>query len=179
MCGAGGDASCDAGLDGAPGALKLSIGTGAHGCVLCSGDAGGVLPVVVCCVSCFVHACRYLQCACSVVPSFVQVVFCATSDPLDVSKSRCKQISASCALCLMLHCTAPLDVSKSLTQIAQQYHHENLSQHTSQCHCSIYETPCHDTEAKRNSNTASRLAAKHHDQQTSSCLLYTSPSPRD
>ena len=29
----------------------------------------GALPVVVCCVSCFVHVCRYLQCACSVVPT--------------------------------------------------------------------------------------------------------------
>ena len=51
-------------LDGASG-----LGTGAHGCVLCWGVAGGALPVVVCCVSCLVHVCRYLQCACSVVPT--------------------------------------------------------------------------------------------------------------
>ena len=37
------------------GASGLRLGTGAHGCVLCWGVAGGALPVVVCCVSCFVH----------------------------------------------------------------------------------------------------------------------------
>ena len=47
----------------------LSFGAGAHGCVLCWGHAGGALPVVMCCVSWFVHVCQCLQCACSVVPT--------------------------------------------------------------------------------------------------------------
>ena len=54
------------------GASVLCLGAGAHGCVLCWGVAGGAMPVVVCCVSCFVRVCRYLQCACSVVPPCVQ-----------------------------------------------------------------------------------------------------------
>ena len=37
----------------------LAIRAGARGCVLCLGGAGRALPVVVCCVSCFVHECRY------------------------------------------------------------------------------------------------------------------------
>ena len=53
------------------GASGLAVGAGAHGCVLCWGDAGGALPAVVCCVSCFVPVCRYLQCACSVVPTCI------------------------------------------------------------------------------------------------------------
>ena len=53
------------------GASVLCLGAGAHGCVLCWGVAGGAMPVVVCCVSCFVRVCRYLQCACSVVPTCV------------------------------------------------------------------------------------------------------------
>ena len=42
------------------------------GCVLCWVDSGRALPVVVCCVSCFVRVCHYLQCACPVVPTCVQ-----------------------------------------------------------------------------------------------------------
>ena len=57
------------------GASGLSVGAGAHGCVLCWGDARGALPVVVCCVSCFEHVCRSLQCACSVVPTCIQASF--------------------------------------------------------------------------------------------------------
>ena len=53
------------------GASGLCLGVGAHGYVLCWGVAGGALPVVVCCDSCFVHVCRCLQCACSVVPTCV------------------------------------------------------------------------------------------------------------
>ena len=55
-------------------ALWLSIGASAHGCVMCWGDVGGALPVV-CCASCFVHVCRCLQCACSVVPTCIQASF--------------------------------------------------------------------------------------------------------
>ena len=44
--------------------------------------------------------CCYLQCACSVVPTWCSGFVCATPD-------------ASRALCLVLHCTALLDVSKS------------------------------------------------------------------
>ena len=51
------------------GASVLCLGAGAHGCVLCWGVAGGAMPVVVCC---FVRVYRYLQCACSVVPTCVQ-----------------------------------------------------------------------------------------------------------
>ena len=39
------------------GASGLAVGAGARGCVLYWGDAGGAFPVVVCCVSCFVHLC--------------------------------------------------------------------------------------------------------------------------
>ena len=43
-----------------------------HVGVCCAGGvAGWALPVVVCCVSCFWRVCRYLQCACSVVPACV------------------------------------------------------------------------------------------------------------
>ena len=52
----------------------------------------------------------------------------------------------------------------TLTGMAQQHHHENLSQNTSQCSCSSDETQCHDPEPKHNSNTASQSVAKHHDQ---------------
>ena len=39
------------------GASVLCLGAGARGCVLCWGIAGGTMPVVVCCVSCFVCVC--------------------------------------------------------------------------------------------------------------------------
>ena len=54
------------------GASGIRLGAGAHGCVLCWGVAGGALPVVVCCGSCFVHVCSSFQCACSVVTTCVQ-----------------------------------------------------------------------------------------------------------
>ena len=47
--------------------VQVHMGLGCAG-----GFAGGVLPVVRYCVSWFVHVCRYLQCACSVVPTCVQ-----------------------------------------------------------------------------------------------------------
>ena len=55
------------------GASGFGISSGARGCVMSWGGAGGALPVVVCCVSCFVHVSCYLQCACSVVST------CATA----------------------------------------------------------------------------------------------------
>ena len=64
------------------GTSGLAIRAGAHGCVLCWGGTGGALPVVVCCVSCFVHVCRYLQCACSVVPTCVQASFVLLQMPI-------------------------------------------------------------------------------------------------
>ena len=64
------------------GASVLCIGAGEHGCVLCWGDAGGAMPVVVCCVSYSVHVCHYLQCACSVVPACVQAYFVLLLMPL-------------------------------------------------------------------------------------------------
>ena len=68
MCGAGGDAGCDAGLVGAPGAplwrVGLRLGAGARGCVLCWGLPAGrcrllcvVFPVLgVCAATYSVHA---------------------------------------------------------------------------------------------------------------------------
>ena len=67
------------------GASGLSIGSGAHGCVLYWGDAGGALLVVVCSVSCFVHVCHYLQCACSVVPTCVPASFVLLLKPIVLS----------------------------------------------------------------------------------------------
>ena len=64
------------------GTLGLCIGAGARGCVLCWGVAGWALPVVVCCVSCFVHVCRYLQCVFSVVPACIQASFLLLLMPL-------------------------------------------------------------------------------------------------
>ena len=52
-------------------ASVLCLGAGARGCVLFWGVAGWALPVVMCCVSCVGRVCRYLQCACSVVPTCV------------------------------------------------------------------------------------------------------------
>ena len=60
-------------------------------------------------------------------------------------------------------CNAPK--TKSLTRMAQQHHHDSLSQHTSQYSCSNDETQRHDPEPKHNSETASQHATKHHDQQ--------------
>ena len=47
----------------------------ARGCVVCWGGSGGVLPVVVCCVSVLVPVCCYSQCACSVVPTCTTASF--------------------------------------------------------------------------------------------------------
>ena len=49
--------------------------------------------------------------------------------------------------------------------MAQQTHHDSLSQHISQCSCSNDETQRHDPEPKHNSETASQHVTKHHDQQ--------------
>ena len=54
--------------------------------------------------------------------------------------------------------------TSSLTRMAQQHHHENLSQYTSQYSGSSDETQCHDPEPKHNSKTASQCVTKHHDQ---------------
>ena len=45
------------------------------------------------------------------------------------------------------------DKTSTLTRMTQQHHHENLSQHTSQCSCSSDETQCHVPEPKHNSET--------------------------
>ena len=83
--------------------------------------AGGV-PAGCCrllCVVCF------LFCAC--VPLLTVWMLCSS---YLYSGFFCATPDAYSALCLALHCTAPLDVSKSLTRMARQHHHENLSQHT-------------------------------------------------
>ena len=98
------------------GVSGFAVGAGARGCVLCWGAAGGALPVVVCCVSCFVHMDCYRRCACSVVANLCCDFLFATPD-------------ASCALCPVLPCAAQLDVSNPLTRVAQQHHPGNLSQH--------------------------------------------------
>ena len=64
------------------GASGLSLVASTHGCVLCWGDAGRAVPVAVCCVSCFVHVCRYLQCGCSVVPTCLQASFVLLLPPI-------------------------------------------------------------------------------------------------
>ena len=96
-----------------------------HMGVCCAGGAPAgrcqlcvVLPVLCMCAATYsVHALYFL---------LVFRLICATLD-------------ACSALCLVLHCTAPLDVSESLTRMAQQHHHDNLSQHTAfpvgHCHC--------------------------------------------
>ena len=76
------------------------------------GGAGGTLSVVVCCASCFVHVCRCLQFACCVLPTCVPASLLLLMTAIYG------------ALCLVLHYAAPLDVSKSLTRMAQQHHHE-------------------------------------------------------
>ena len=48
--------------------------------------------------------------------------------------------------------------------MAQQHHHDSLSQHTSQHSSSNDETQRHDPEPKHNSKTASQHVTKHHDQ---------------
>ena len=55
--------------------------------------------------------------------------------------------------------------TSTFTRRAQQHHRENLSQHTSQCSCSSDKTQCHIPEPNHNSETASKSATKHHDQQ--------------
>ena len=110
--------------------------------------------VAGCCVLCFLFcACVPVLTVCMLHISYLcSGFFSSTPD-------------AYSALCLVLHCAAPLDVSTSLTRIAQQHHHESLFQQTSQCSCSSDESPCHVPERKHNSETASRYVTKHHDQQ--------------
>ena len=90
------------------GVSGFAVGAGARGCVLCWGAAGGALPVVVCCVSCFVHMDCYRRCACSVVANLCCDFLFATPD-------------ASCALCPVLPCAAQLDVSNLLTRMAEHH----------------------------------------------------------
>ena len=119
VCCAGGDAGCGAGLVGAPGAPLWRVGLSWCRCTwVCAvlggcrwGDAG-------CCLLCFLF-CAWvpLLTVCMLCNSYLcSGFFSATPD-------------AYSALCLVLHCTAPLDVSKSLTRMAQQHHHDSISQH--------------------------------------------------
>ena len=79
-------------------ARRAFIDAGAHGCVLCCGGDGGAFPVVVCCVSC--TCVPLLTVVCVLCSSYLYSgCFCATPD-------------AYSALCLVLHCSALLDVSK-------------------------------------------------------------------
>ena len=110
--------------------------------------------VAGCCVLCFPF------CAC-VLPLTV----CMLCNSFLCSGFFCAAPGAYSAFCLVLHRPAPLDVSKSLPRMAQQHHHENISQHTSQCSCSSDETQFQVPEPKHNSETASQLVTKHHDQQ--------------
>ena len=90
-----------------------------------------------CCVLCLLFcACVSLLAVCMLYSSYLCTGFFSAT-PVAYS-----------ALCLVLHCTAPLDVSKSLIRVAQQHHHENLFQHTPQCSCSSDETQCYVPEPK-------------------------------
>ena len=84
--------------------------------VCCAGVmcAGRALPVVVCHVSSYVCLCYYGQCEVFVAATQCYGCVCAYCD-------------ASRDICPMQHCTAQLDVSNPLTQMAQR-HHEILSQ---------------------------------------------------
>ena len=157
ICGAGGDAGCDAGSLGAPGAPIRRVGASywcrcTWACAVLGGCRWGVAG---CCVLCFLFcACAPLLTACMHCSSYLYSGFFRTTP------------DASGALCLVLHCAAALNVRKSLIQMPQQHHHENLSQHTSQYSCSSYETQCHVPEPKHSSETPSQCVTKHHDQHT-------------
>ena len=92
----------------------LAVGAGARCCVLSWGGAGGV--VAGCVALCF------LRCECVLLLP-VRIRVTATSCPGCV----CSTSDASGALCLVLHCTAPVDVSVPLTRMAQHHHQGNLS----------------------------------------------------
>ena len=141
--------------NGAPGAPLWRVGASSwYRCTWVCAVLGGCWQGVAgCCVLCFLFcACAPLLTVCMLCSSYLcSGFFSATPDTY-------------IALCLVLHCAAPLDVSKSLNRMAQ-HHRENLSQHTSQCSCSNCGTQCHVPEPKNNSETASQFATKHHDQQ--------------
>ena len=125
VCGAGGDAGCGAGLSGAPGAPFWRVGALSWcrctwvcavlgGCL--RGDAG-------CCVLCFLF--------CAFVPLLIVCMLCSSYLCSGFFSPTPDTYSS---LCLVLHCTAPLDVSKSLTRMAKQHHHDSLSQRLSLIH---------------------------------------------
>ena len=106
VCGARGDAGCDAGSAGAPGAPLWRVRAFCWcRCTLVYAVLGECRRGVAgCCVlcSCF-FACVPLLTVCMLCSAYLcSGFFCAAPD-------------ACSALCLVLHCTAPLDVSKSLT----------------------------------------------------------------
>ena len=108
VCGAGGDAGCDAGCDAGSG--------GASGAPLCR--VGAIFWCRCTWVCAVLGACRrgvagcyvlcFLVCAC--LPMLTVCMLC--SSYLN-SGLFCALPDADSALCLVLHCTAPLDVSKS------------------------------------------------------------------
>ena len=113
-CGAGGDARCSTGLVGAPGVPLWRVG--ALSCCRCTwvcAVLGGCRRGVAgCCVLCFLFcACVPLLTVCMLCGSYLcSSFFSATPD-------------ACSALCLVLHCTALLDVSKSHNIVAKYRDH--------------------------------------------------------
>ena len=107
VCGGGDDAGCVAGLVGAPGAPLWRVGPCCWcRCTwLCAVLGGCRRGVAGCCVLCFLfRACVPLLTVCMLCSSYLYSgFFCATLD-------------APRALRLVLHLTAPIDVSKSLNQ---------------------------------------------------------------
>ena len=106
VCGASGDACCDAGSVGAPGAPLWRVG--AFSCSqytwVCAVLGGCRQSGAGCCVLCF------LFCAC--VPLLTVWMLCSSYLS---SGLVCATPAAYSASCLVLRCTAPLDVSGSHT----------------------------------------------------------------
>ena len=126
----------------------------AHGCVLCGGVAG-------CCVGCLLFCtCVLLLTDCMPYSSYLcSGFFCATLD-------------AYSGLCLVIHCTAPLDVNKSLTRMVQQHHHVIFPRTLRNA---LVVVTKHNVTSPNQSTTHKLLR----NTQPNTCLLYTSPSPRD
>ena len=102
--GARGDAGCDAGSVGAPGAPLWCFGA-FYRCRrtwVCAVLGGCRRGIAGCCVLCFLFCtCVPLLTVCMLCRSYLSSgFFCATPDAYSV-------------LCLVLHCAAPLDVSQS------------------------------------------------------------------